>query len=229
MLYVGTSTSTNTGTSPFWMIGLTVVGKPAADGDHLVARLAAADRPVSATSGRERHQVRRRAGVDEHAMRSAQNLREVALELRRRSGPWSARSRARNRPGAAISLGVEDAAGAPVRGVSPGTNSRSRERRLRDTRATRSSDLAARAPRPELAHRARNSRYQSMVRRRPSSSVNSGGQPSTRARLGGAEVLVRGSRCCASLRTRARGPSVHQRRIALRPGPARSPGSRWRS
>ena len=30
MLYVGMSTSTKTGTAPFWMIGLTVVGKPAA-------------------------------------------------------------------------------------------------------------------------------------------------------------------------------------------------------
>ena len=30
MLYVPNSTSTNTGTQPFWTIGLTVVGKPAA-------------------------------------------------------------------------------------------------------------------------------------------------------------------------------------------------------
>ena len=30
MLYDGSVTSTNTGTSPFWTIGLTVVGKPAA-------------------------------------------------------------------------------------------------------------------------------------------------------------------------------------------------------
>ena len=82
MLYVPSSTSTNTGTRPFWMIGLTVVGKPAATvitsspgcsrrspsfGD------VSAVRPAGSRTSPELHEER---------VADAEPSRELALELR---------------------------------------------------------------------------------------------------------------------------------------------------
>ena len=82
MLYVGSVTSTNTGTSPFWTIGLTVVGKPAAT-------------VITSSPGRSRRSPRRgevsavsaRRFADEPELTSRrvaqpEEPREVALERR---------------------------------------------------------------------------------------------------------------------------------------------------
>ena len=80
MLYVGSVTSTKTGTRPFWTIGLTVVGKPAAT---VITSSPGPQLPVAQPRRGQRAQrdeVRRRAGVDEDRVPHAEEAREVALE-----------------------------------------------------------------------------------------------------------------------------------------------------
>ena len=82
MLYVGRVTSTNTGTSPFWTIGLTVVGKPAAT-------------VITSSPGRSRRS-RRRGEV------SAVSARRFADDPELTSRPWrSPKNRAKSRSNAA--------------------------------------------------------------------------------------------------------------------------------
>ena len=75
------STSRNTGTSWFWRIALTVVGKPAAT---VITSSPGCSRRFPSRSLRQRadgEQVRRRAAVAEHRVPDAEQLREPLLEV----------------------------------------------------------------------------------------------------------------------------------------------------
>ena len=83
------STSTKTGTSPFWMIGLTVVGKPAAT---VITSSPGLQPPVArawARSGTESaSRLADEPELTSSAWRSPKNSAKSLLELRRRSGRW---------------------------------------------------------------------------------------------------------------------------------------------
>ncbi len=215
------------------MIGLTVVGKPAATRDDLVAgheppvaELAARSGAVSATRFADEPEL------TSSACRTPEERGRTRARTGRRSGRWSARSRARRRRGATSSSASKTR---PAHGhaadSTPGSRSMARgpagtaERRgtLGDAaprivrpRATSASELsgdsagsAARAaPRTRRCDTRRSSRA------RPSSRPNSGDQPSTRRALAALEVLVADLVAAPRCGRRARGRLPIRRRIS---------------
>ena len=79
--YVPISTSTKTGMSPFWMIGLSVVGKPAATVMTSSPGLSCRLPSFGLVSAESAHEVGRRAAVDEGRGAGADVVREGVLEL----------------------------------------------------------------------------------------------------------------------------------------------------
>ena len=105
------STSTNTGTRPFWTIGLTVVGKPAATVITSSPGCSRRSPSFGEVSAETASRFADEPGVDEQRVPDADACGELALELARRSG----RSVSQKSSDASTSVrelvGVEDAAG----------------------------------------------------------------------------------------------------------------------
>ena len=203
------STSTKTGTRLFWMIGLTVVGKPAAT----VMTSSPGFSRRSPSFGEVRHDRATRLADDPELTSSAWRTPNRAANSR---SNWSA-----NRPVVSQKssdestrwtqlLGVEDPAGARGPATRPGTNALGGEGGL-VVLADQLEDLG-----PEglgvgpgrVSHRRGTPCTRRSSAARPSSRSNSGDQPSIRAGLGGAEVLVADlvARLVADVAARGREP-----------------------
>ncbi len=183
------------GTSPFCTIGLTVVGKPAATVITSSPGCSRRSPSFGEVSAETASRFADEPELHSSACRTPTAVGELALELARRTGRWSARSRATRRRGAAAR-----------RRRRPGPNRHRRlagherprgERRRRGTRATSSRICCAQARPPSRQSRRRSSSVRRLAEVAPGTRRSSrrdprrdrcvGRQPSTaraRARRG---------------------------------------------
>ena len=207
------------------MIGLTVVGKPAATVITSSPGRSRRSPSLGEVSAETRQQIGRRAGVDQHAFANPEPARELASRTARRSGPWSARNRATNPPAGAFRRRRR-----PGRKPAPAILAGHEGARRKGLRAV-------------LAHQVQNlpaqlvcyaaSREETPDTRRwcapsPCSSVNSGDQFSIACAPFGAQILVADFVDCLVAHIRLE-RGTHRLQNAVHQVAAPSPGSRWRS